>query len=84
MLDKLNRMVDSDFQGWLNRNLQTIRSLFPETWTHVSNVDFLPIQFRCKVLGLNFRSTEDFALFMAFLEKNKIIHRDGLLIRRSI
>ncbi|EKD89521.1 MAG: hypothetical protein ACD_33C00046G0002 [uncultured bacterium] len=68
---------------WLRENTGKIKNILPETWTHVRNLNVLQLGFNFKILGIDWRSQEEFAKVMIFLEKAKIMERNNLLIRRS-
>ena len=74
--------VNLDNPQWVKDNLWKLRALFPETWTHLANIKVLPLMFQMKLLGIDFRTDEEFASALASFEALKIIHRDGHLIRR--
>ena len=68
---------------WIAANREKLRELFPETFTHPTNINFLPIRFNLKLLGVDWRTDEQFAQCLAALETANIINRDGVLIRRG-
>lgn len=68
---------------WMKKNEKAIKDMFPETWTHVGNLNGLQLGFQMKLLGIDWRSEEQFGKVMVYLEKVKIILRDGLTIRRN-
>lgn len=69
--------------AWLSKNKQALLNILPETWTHLSNINGLQIGFQLKLLGVDWRSEEEFGKVMTYLEKIKFIDRDGVLIRRG-
>ena len=60
--------------------LAIIRGVLPETWTHVSNLNWLKIGFHLKLAGIDWRSLED---GMAQIERLGLVQRDGWSIRRA-
>lgn len=68
---------------WLKQNEQAIKNIFPETWTHMHNLNGLQLGYQFKLLGIDWRSQDEFGKIMVYLEKIKIILRDGLTIRRN-
>ena len=69
---------------WLKEHAQSVLDIFPETWTHYHNVSFVQIAFRLKLLGIDFRSDEDFRVLMDALFKVRLIALDDPnLIRRG-
>lgn len=71
-----------DNPEWVKDNLHKLRALFPETWTHVANLQVLPLMFQMKLLGIDFRSDVEFVEALIAFEALEVIHRDGHLIRR--
>jgi len=69
---------------WLSKNIDKIKNILPETWTHIQNLNVLQIAFQFKLIGIDWRSEDDFGKIMVFLEKANIMQRNGMLIRRSI
>lgn len=47
------------------------------------NLNGLQLGYQFKLLGIDWRSQEEFGKIMVYLEKIKIILRDGLTIRRN-
>ncbi len=68
---------------WLQENEEILKNFFPKTYTHVNNIDSLPIMFKFKLLGIDWRSKEDFRKVLLYLEKVGLILRDGLTIKRN-
>jgi hypothetical protein len=68
---------------WVVENKDKIKELLPETWTHAQNINGLQLGYGLKLLGIDWRSEDEFAVCMVFLEKVGILLRDGLLIRRG-
>jgi hypothetical protein len=68
---------------WVSANREKLRKLLPETWTHPANFNVVGFSFQLKLLGVDWRSEEELATVFAFLERTKILLRDGILIRRS-
>lgn len=68
---------------WVRENEGKIKGLFPETLTHVANIDMLKVRFGLKLIGLDYRDESQFAQVMAFLERLGFILRDGYCIRRN-
>lgn len=65
-------------EQWLRDNEVKIRELLPPTWTHMENLNCLKIGFGLKLLGIDWRSKEEFGRVMVFLEKI------GMLQRRNV
>lgn len=68
---------------WLAKNKNNLKAILPETWTHISNLNGLQMAYSFKLLGLDWRSDNEFGQIMVKLEKIGIIQRDNILIRRS-
>ena len=56
---------------------------FPETWTHVKNLNMLQIGFRLKVLGIDWRSNADLGAARVILTREGILEMDGVLMQRG-
>jgi len=70
-------------EQWLRENETRLKEALPETWAHVRNINGLQLGFKLKLLGLDWRSEEEFGKTMVFLEKIGIMLRDGLTVRRN-
>lgn len=68
---------------WVCRNEQKIKDLLPETWTHIQNLSAMKLGFEFKVLGIDWRTDDDFAKIMIFFEKVGILLRDGMTVKRN-
>lgn len=68
---------------WLKDNEDKVKAMLPETWTHVANLNGLQLGFRMKLLGIDWRSEDEFGRVMAFLERIGIMMRDGLSVKRN-
>lgn len=67
----------------MKKNEDAIKSIFPETWTHIENLDGSRIGFRLKLIGVDWRSEDEFGRVMMFFEKIGILLRDGYLVKRN-
>lgn len=70
-------------EAWLKENEAKIKDLLPKTWTHVNNLNGLQLGFGLKLLGLDWRSEDEFGKTMLFLEKIGFILRDGMTVKRN-
>lgn len=70
-------------EKWLRDNESAIHGLLPETWTHINNLNGLQLGFKLKVLGIDWRSENDFGKIMVYFEKVGIMLRDGMTVRRN-
>lgn len=68
---------------WLKTNEEKIKQVFPETWTHVSNVSLLQIGFKFKTLDIDWRSEDQLAKLMVYFTKIGMLERHGMLVRRA-
>lgn len=79
--DNLRGTIDN--RVWLRENEQALKALFPETWTHVENLNGLELGFGMKLIGIDWRSTAEFSFVLIVLEKLGLTLRDGLTVRRN-
>ena len=84
-LEFYSRFHDTLFNHtWLKKNENAIKALMPETWTNIQNIDPIPLCFKLKVLGVDWRSENDFGSIMAFFVKLGFYLRDnGFLFKRN-
>ena len=71
---------------WMRKNEAAIKDLFPETWTHIQNfsgTEVVRMAYKMKLLGIDWRSEEEFGNCMVFFEKTKFMLRDGMLVKRN-
>lgn len=64
-------------EQWLRRHEPQIRAMLPDTWTHMENINILQLAFRMKLLGIDWRSTDEFGQVMLFLEKLGMLQRQN-------
>jgi len=69
---------------WLKENAEKIKAIFPNTFTDVRNLNMLGIAFQFKLIGIDWRSQDEFGKVMVFLEKAGFIIRNGLTIKRAL
>lgn len=71
-------------KDWLIENEDKLSKLLPETWTHIENLNGLKIGFQLKLIGVEWRSTDEFGKVMVFLEKVGIMQRqNGYQVRSN-
>ena len=70
-------------EAWLKANEQAVKDMLPETWTHVGNLNGLQIGFRMKLLGIDWRSQDEFGRCMVYLERIGFMLRDGMNVKRN-
>jgi len=68
---------------WLALNGPKLAKLLPETWTHIANLNPLQLDFNLKLLGVDWRTDQEFAETMMSLEQHTILLRSGMLVRRN-
>lgn len=69
--------------GWVRENEGKIKNLFPETLTHIANINMLKVRYGLKLIGLDYRDESQFTQIMVLLEELKFILREGYSIRRN-
>lgn len=70
-------------QDWLRQNESALKNLLPKTWTHAQNLEVMKIAFNLKLLGVDWRSEDEFGKIMVYLEKIGILLRDGLTVKAN-
>lgn len=70
-------------ESWLKANEQAVKDLLPDTWTHVGNLNGLQIGFRLKLLGIDWRTQDEFGKCMVYLERIGFMLRDGMTVKRN-
>lgn len=69
---------------WVKDHESELRALFPDTWTNIHNLNGLQIGFKLKLLGIDWRSKEEFARVMIWFERIGILQREnGYLVRAN-
>ncbi len=63
--------------SWMRENEESLKKLLPDTWTHMNNLDGLKIGFGLKLIGIDWRSDDDFGAVMVWLEKIGIMVRQN-------
>lgn len=58
---------------WMIKNTEGLKALVPTEWTTMDKIDGLKIGFAMKLLGIDWRTQEEFAAVMTFLTKIKVI-----------
>jgi len=70
-------------EQWLRKNEASIKEVLPKSWTHMQNLKPLPISFRLKLLGVPWKTDNDFGGVMVVLERLGILQRDKLLFKAN-
>lgn len=68
---------------WLRENEAAVKAMFPDTWTHVGNLNGLQIGYRMKLLGIDWRNEDQFAKVMVFLTKTGFLLMQGQTVKRN-
>lgn len=63
---------------WWTKNTAAVKDMLPSTWTHMENVNGLQLGFKMKLLGIDWRSEQEFAKVMIFFEKVGIMERQNM------
>lgn len=70
-------------KDWLRKNETALKAMLPTTWTHIQNLKGLGIGYKLKLLGVDWRSEQQFGQAMVYLERIGIMLRDGLAIKAN-
>lgn len=71
-------------RDWLTPKTQSaIRELFPETWTHLDNLDVSALVNGLRGLGMPINSTDDFHATINGFEMLRLMLRNDALIKRN-
>ena len=68
---------------WLRENETQVKAMFPETWTHIGNLNGLQIGFKMKLMGIDWRSEDQFAKAMVFLTKTGFLLMRDHTVKRN-
>lgn len=71
-------------EQWLASNANKLKEILPETWTHIANLNGLKLGWDLKLLGVDWRSQDEFGRCMVYLERVGIMKRDGVLVKRAL
>ena len=69
--------------AWLRDNEAQVKAMFPETWTHIGNLNGLQIGFKMKLMGIDWRSEDEFAKVMVFLTKAGFLLMQDQTVKRN-
>lgn len=70
-------------QEWLATNEAALKALLPETWTLVTNLNGPKLGWGLKLLGVDWRSEQEFGRVMVFLEKVQLMQRRDYQVRAN-
>ncbi len=69
---------------WLRANEDAVKKLLPENWTHIENLNGMKLGFGLKLVGIDWRSEDQFGKVMLFLEKIGFMQRqNGYQVRAN-
>lgn len=71
---------------WVNKNQAKLLALYPETWTHIDNIDADKFLADLSALGIDAASDQDFSLVVTVLDGLRISVREnaGYLVKRNV
>lgn len=61
---------------WLRENESAIKKLFPAEWSHASRIDQLKLRWNLKLLGVDYRSEDEFIKILTFFAKIGFVQHD--------
>jgi hypothetical protein len=70
-------------EQWLRANEKAVKDMLPETWTHMNNLNGLQLGFKMKLLGIDWRSEDEFGRVMVFLERIGFMSFTAFSLARS-
>ena len=68
---------------WLKANEDNLKSVLPNTWTHMREVNMFEIAYRLKLLGVDFGTPEDLVKVLQFIEQIGFMVRKGYLVKAN-
>lgn len=68
---------------WLRENESAIKKLLPGAWTDMHDLSPLQLGFQLKLMGIDWRSEQEFGAVMVFFEKAGFLLRDGLTVKAN-
>ena len=69
---------------WLRANEDAVKKLLPENWTHIENLNGMKLGLGLKLVGIDWRSEDQFGKVMLFLEKIGFMQRqNGYQVRAN-
>ncbi len=71
-------------QQWLIDNEKSLKDMLPKTWTHMHNLNPVQIGYKLKLLGIDWRSDQDFGSVMVYLWRvGFMLRKDKYLIKAA-
>lgn len=68
---------------WMAENAEAIKKILPEAWTEILKLNGLQLGYQMKLIGIDWRSQDEFGKVMVYLERVGLMQRDGLRVRRA-
>lgn len=68
---------------WLKANEDKIKSILPNSWTHMREVRMFEIAVRLKLMGVDWTTPEDLVKILQFIEKIGFMVRKGYLVKSN-
>jgi hypothetical protein len=65
-------------EEWWKKNTEAVKKMLPLTWTHIANLEGLKIGFAMKLIGLDWRTQDQFGRIMVFFEKIGVMQRQNV------
>lgn len=72
-----------DSKSWRAEFARTIIDMFPKVWTHIDNINIEHVQLQLRLLNVDLQTPEDFSDCLTALERERLILRQSVLIRRG-
>lgn len=67
-------------EQWWKDNLSVIKDkLLPATWTHMANLEGMKMGFQMKLMGIDWRSSDEFGRVMVFFENIGLMQRNNYM-----
>ena len=72
------------YAPWVNANANAIIESIPQDWIHLSQVQgWLPTMWQFKLIGLDWRSDEEFCNILAVLTTLQLVEQKHFVLRRG-
>lgn len=65
---------------WLRENEQAIKDIFPKIWTHGENLNGTELGHKLRLLGIDWRSEQEFVDVMVYMVKIGMLLREGRVL----
>lgn len=68
---------------WIRQHTVQLKSMLPQLWTHMRNLNGLQLGYQMKLLGIDWRTNEEFGRVMVFFEKIGLLQRQQMFQVRA-